>query len=379
MKTAQYPPARTIVDHLRSHFEAHIETARTDAALDVAPAPDSEAIAALIDTAFWASLRREEGFVPSISLAFLPPDDSRRPLRLAQPLPLTPEALTRLSPAVERPGIHLGVWRHGDELVIWGTTRLLPAFCFVAEVAGPGLIVVKHRRREHSGKFVNVAVLEGDQTKLLDPQAAGLPDCPAVVSLLLGSGAKGSPSSAANTLAAVALSMRQHGRGGSLLVVPSGSEAWRESIRQPIPYPIDPPLKELAALMEASDAEKEHLGWQDAFRRCVDALAGLTAVDGATIMTDRFALLAFGAKIGRRDGASRVEQMVVTEPVRGSAPLRMHPSQLGGTRHQSAAQFVQDQQDAVALVASQDRQFTVFAWSGCEGLVHAHRVETLLL
>jgi len=34
---------------------------------------------------------------------------------------------------------------------------------------------------------------------------------------------------------------------------------------------------------------------------------------------------------------------------------------------------------ALALVASQDGGFTVMAWSPCEGMVHAHRVETLLL
>ena len=45
----------------------------------------------------------------------------------------------------------------------------------------------------------------------------------------------------------------------------------------------------------------------------------------------------------------------------------------------AAAQFVQDQRGAVALVASQDGRFTVFAWSPCEEMVHAHRVETLLL
>ena len=57
----------------------------------------------------------------------------------------------------------------------------------------------------------------------------------------------------------------------------------------------------------------------------------------------------------------------------------MPPLQLGGTRHSSAAQFAQDQPDAVALVASQDGHFTIFAWSPREGMVHAHRVETLLL
>jgi hypothetical protein len=57
----------------------------------------------------------------------------------------------------------------------------------------------------------------------------------------------------------------------------------------------------------------------------------------------------------------------------------IEPGKLGGTRHLSAAQFVHDQHEAVALVASQDGQFTVFAWSPCEDMVHAHRIDTLLL
>ena len=76
---------------------------------------------------------------------------------------------------------------------------------------------------------------------------------------------------------------------------------------------------------------------------------------------------------------SQVEQVTVTEPIEGGIPAVVNPSELGGTRHLSAAQFVQDQRDAVALVASQDGHFTVFAWSPCESTVHAHRVEALLL
>ena len=119
--------------------------------------------------------------------------------------------------------------------------------------------------------------------------------------------------------------------------------------------------------------------WVDAMSREIDALAGLTAVDGATVMTNKYDLHAFGAKIGRRDGGAPVDEIVVTEPVMGAAAIRMHPGQLGGTRHLSAAQFVHDQRDAVALVASQDGRFTIFAWSPCDAAVHAHRVETLLL
>ena len=69
---------------------------------------------------------------------------------------------------------------------------------------------------------------------------------------------------------------------------------------------------------------------------------------------------------------------MLTEPVEGAEPMLVHPSQFGGTRHLSAAQFAQDQRDAVALVASQDGRFTVFKWTPCENMVHAHRVDALL-
>ena len=77
-------------------------------------------------------------------------------------------------------------------------------------------------------------------------------------------------------------------------------------------------------------------------------------------MTDHYELLGFGAKITRRKGWGRVERVTVTEPIEGGAAVLAHPEELGGTRHQSAAQFVQDQRDAVALVASQDGRFTIF-------------------
>ena len=113
--------------------------------------------------------------------------------------------------------------------------------------------------------------------------------------------------------------------------------------------------------------------------RAVDTVAGLTAVDGATVMTDQYEVHAFGVTIRRAEGSAPVEQIIATEPVVGDCPVVVHPVQTGGTRHLSAAQFVHNQRDALALVASQDGRFTVFAWSPCEQTVHAHRVDTLLL
>src|SRR5207248_547033 len=150
---------------------------------------------------------------------------------------LESQRLTRLGPAVERPGIHLGVHREDGQLCVWGATRNLPAFCFVLEVIAPGLLVIKHSRGDDSGKFVNVAVLQGDEIKIVDHQAAIVMhpqfDSPDLVKVLIQ----------------LAVSMRAHRRGGSLLVVPAQSDRWLESILQPITYAVAPPFPALMELM----------------------------------------------------------------------------------------------------------------------------------
>ena len=375
MTEPAYPAARAIAPRVQAQFAVHLATA---GALDAQPLlPNPTDIEAVIDAAFWASLRREEGYSPKISMALLPPERAVQPLMFAQSLPLGPSALVKVAPAVERPGIHLGVWRANGELRVWGTTRQIPVFCFVLEVAGPGLLVIKHHRGE-VGKFVNVAVLEGDQIKLIDETASSLPDCPSLLSSLLGFDTRTWPGGL-NVLVELAVSIRAHGRGGSLLVVPHQGTDWLESIVRPISYSVAPAYQALTELVTRAPSEQDVSEWKDAFHDAVEAIAGLTAVDGATIVTDRYDLVAFGAKIARRRGSPTVETVVVTEPIVGGVAETVHPTRLGGTRHLSATQFVHDQRDALALVASQDGRFTVFAWSPCEEMVHAHRVEALLL
>jgi Probable sensor domain DACNV len=374
-----YPAARMVAPKVHAHFFRHLDGARRRGLSPLAALPDASVIERLINATFWASLRREEGYVPKISIAYLPPAQDAHRLCFERSLPLTAGALAKVAPVVERAGIHLGVWHEGDDLRVWGTTHTIPTFCFVLEVVEPGLLVIKHHRGEQSGKYVNVAVLEGDQIKVVDEHASSLPDCPQLLTSLLGFDSPASWIDSVNVLVQLAVSMRSHGRGGSLLVVPSGSDAWRQSIVDPIPYAVDPPFCQLAELMrESGDGRQAHV-WQEALRETVDGIAGLTAVDGATVITDAYELLAFGAKIARRRGAQPVEQITMTEPIEGGVPMSFTSTELGGTRHLSAAQFVHDQRDAIALVASQDRRFTVFAWSPCEERVHAHRVEVLLL
>lgn len=377
MEREAYAAARTVSPKIRAYFERRRAEALNRGQDHLASLPDAETIEAVIDTAFWASLRREEGYTPRISLALLSPEEASHALLLERPLPLTPDALTRVAPAVERPGIHLGIWPDRNELHVWGTTRTIPRLCFVLEVAAPGLLVVKHHGGDEMGKFANVAVLQGDQIKVVDERASNVPDCPALVTSLLGFD---SPSSwGRSVLVQLAVSMRAHKHGGCVLVVPAALETWRESIVQPISYAASPAFAALARLSQDHPDRKRQRVWLEELGRTIDWVAGLTAVDGAVILNDRYEMLGFGAKIARRRGWEQVHQVTVTEPIQGAVSAVVHPEQIGGTRHLSAAQFVHDQRDSVALVASQDGRFTIFEWSSCETMVHAHRVEALLL
>ncbi len=231
MTEPAYPAARAVAPNVHAHF-TRLAAAAVPAGVRAAALPDPAQIEAIIDAAFWASLRREEGYVPKISLALLSPGQAVHPIVFERSLPLRPGALVRVAAAVERPGIHLGVWPGGDELRVWGMTRSIPTFCFVLEVAAPGLLVIKHHRGE-VGKFVNVAVLEGDQIKVIDEQASSLPDCPELLTSLLGFDTPTAWTGGVNVLVQLAVSMRAHGRGGLLLVVPADREEWRESIVHP--------------------------------------------------------------------------------------------------------------------------------------------------
>jgi hypothetical protein len=378
MRAPTYAAARDAASDVHDHFRQHHARSLEKGEAPIAPVPPPDAVAAILDTAFWASLKKEEGVAPKISLAWIHPDETQHPMVFEAAIALDATALTRIAPAVERRGIHLGVALFHGELLVWGTVRDVPRQCCIVEVSEPGVIVVKRHRGDPLAKLANVAVLQGDEIKVIDEHASTLPDCPELLGSLLGLERPRPGADAINILVELSVSMRAHRRGGLLLVVPSGTDRWRESLIAPLGYAVSPPFSELA-ILSRGPADGAARTWREELGRTVDAVAGLTAVDGATVLSAEYELHAFGAKIARRRGAAPVERLTITEPVRDRAPAIVAPGSVGGTRHLSAAQFVQDQQDALALVASQDGRFTIFAWSPCEDMVHAHRIETLLL
>ena len=68
-----YQAASKVAGNIATHFLHHLNLASENGEEDLAFAPDASVIEKIIDVAFWASLRREEGVPIRISLAFLPP------------------------------------------------------------------------------------------------------------------------------------------------------------------------------------------------------------------------------------------------------------------------------------------------------------------
>jgi hypothetical protein len=76
-------------------------------------------------------------------------------------------------------------------------------------------------------------------------------------------------------------------------------------------------------------------------------------------MTRDLRVLGFGAKLA---ASSATEQVCVLRPESGSRPEPCSLRDVGGTRHQSAAQFVGGHRDVVAVVVSEDRHTSVMHW-----------------
>lgn len=372
-----YLAAKMVSNEIKKHFEKQYESGKKESVQE-SLIPDTFVIEAIIDTAFWASLRHEEGFTPKISVAYLPPKEGEHNLILKHPQRLTPHHLVKLSPAVIEPGIHLGVWHDGEDLSIWGTTHNVPASCFILEVIEAGLLVIKQKHESIGSKFINLVVLQGNKIKMVDDQWRHN-KYPEILSSLLGLPIPAIKGESVNILVEIALSMRRHGRGALLLIVPSISSDWLMSIVQPISYQLNPAYALLPIDKETEEESANFNGYRAKLFRAINSIGGFSAIDGATVITNDHKLLAFGAKVVRSNTGFPVRQVLMSEPIRNGESEVLDITKIGGTRHLAAAQFVNDQKDAMAMVASQDGLFTVFVWSQEIDMVHAHRIDTLLL
>jgi hypothetical protein len=169
--------------------------------------------------------------------------------------------------------------------------------------------------------------------------------------------------------------INKHAHGGILLVIPDEKidEILEESIKSPINFDLETnynlvkgKLKWEEDQIVNSQIRREKTSERFNFNNEINFIAQLTAIDGATIITKSFDIVGFGAKIKPKttSDALKLETVLIREPFEESNDERKALSDLGGTRHQSTAQFVFDQREknAFAIVASQDGKISIIFW-----------------
>jgi hypothetical protein len=345
------------------------------------------------------SFKKEEGRAVTIAVKYVPPDEAYRPFLLKQALPYTEENILRISPVLQGTHIDLGVCiDHNDELMIWGFDTgefsLTARQYLYLHSLDPG--VLRLAFAEVNLIFTGTRIMCVDQNFLSSEALATLVE----------------PTHLGPDLKEIITEMSAHRHGGTLLIVPD-HDGWSRSIKEPILYASDPPFDKARISREMVDLLADHRAqyhedgrglrpeerqvlaqgtqeerldisrpafladqrhrFDDALVRSLKLTGQLTAVDGAVIVNDDLKVLAFGAKIKPLDTRKGPETLVVSDASAGSVPLEVSLSEFGGTRHQSAAQFVFDQRQAVAFVASQDGIITLLTWDEGVGSVAAVR------
>jgi len=158
-----------------------------------------------------------------------------------------------------------------------------------------------------------------------------------------------------------------------LVVVPDNDDL-RNSLGGSIPYEAEDPSSALSDLIaRVSDMhadgilQSEELGFTESYLDTLaEALAALTSVDGAVLVTYDLKIIGFGAKLKVAPAGTGTEQpsIVIYDPLEHteSATARTLDECDWGMRHHSAARFVLANHEAMAFVASQDGTVTVFVW-----------------
>ena len=332
--------------------------------------PSEQLISQIIDAAVWTSFATDEGNSVTISIILSPAEDSFETFIFDNPISFDVNHLTKLGAALENPRADISVWPNEENnLVVWGfRTRsagtLLPSLC--VEVMAPGSVLITFGGKSLAALFGNEVFFTDHSSliKTLIPKLSSSTDEQSDKILCL---------MRYMSLLNTARQMRAHGRGGTLLVVPDGNE-WQRSIDTPVPYTggaiflesdydvtKKPSLTAIvknffgAASQSKTIAERENI---ERLGRQLDQqckhIGRLTAVDGALVMSfDRF-VYCFGAKITPAQNQTPPANIRVYKPVEGDNGTTVNFTNLGGTRHQSAAHFAHDQPGAVAIVVSQD-------------------------
>lgn len=328
----------------------------------------------LVRTAFSASLQSNEHEPCRFRLALAPPETAVM-IRLKAGLPLDSTAIRMLA-AGARDQAAIGVWPSASGVLeVWGIGRRLAFAHAVVDAVGPGHLKVGFLTEplvviEPSGSVFLGSQGASSQLTLAELFKSDQPDFRrrlAIASILRG----------------ILRRMCFLGHGGTLVVLGRESRDWERWFSS-WGARAETPTSQLSTLLESILYEEHaqrgtpaHPMLQVAQGRELEdleqAYAELTVMDGAVVLDADLRLVGAGAKISA-DGAFELSCMQPSQP----EVKRYKLTELGGTRHQSAARLVFAEKQCVAFVASADGPLTAFAPLEGGGIVGIRRLDWTL-
>jgi hypothetical protein len=321
--------------------------------------PDRIHLEKLVEAAFWTSLQREEGRPLKFTVNYGASSGSSDDVKFRETRRYDVTTLTKLASAVSNQIFGIAVYADdSSELQIWG---LNISSDLQIKVIDPGKLIVKF--------FVsNVAAISGDQSLLL--RAPVLPFTASLFWRKFASETDTQYSPWSDTrvrvISAILKAMRGFGHGGTLVLLPEKSGV--EVIRTLEAYDTADPSETLSeavnSLNEAKTSQSTHVSALESYQDYLaEAAAALTCVDGATLLTYDLKILGFGCMFKWNPADSSGIMVHVQDPLDHEDYMKTLPlDKLGHSRHQSAAQFINQHRDAIAFVASQDGNVTAFVW-----------------
>lgn len=357
-----------------------------------------------IEICFVASLEKEEGRLYNFSISLTPPENNGKiTFQFQNPIEFNPFNLTKLIPAINPDYYSINVWLNDGKLEIKGFSKKSHIHYTVSTVSPGNIILDCSINVTNIFKvYISLAV-----TGLISLKSFSNPVADWLMSSLTET-EKFNFFGRNSDLAKLILHMFSHGNGGTLLFVLKENNDWKESIQQPVLYGginpfgderiykkyllIDEYAKEkindiqhfvdqsennlikLFKILQENHKADENLdnklllNDQNAQKAFLD-IGSLTKIDGATILTQYFEVLAFGARIKHLNSNDIPESVVIITPFENCTPLKVKLSEIGGTRHQSAAQFVYDQKKCVAVVASHDGRLSALWWDDKQNIL----------
>lgn len=317
----------------------------------------------LIETAFWASLEKEEGRSLEFSISYrcLVNDedatnhDYYSDLIFKDFRDFTVREVVKLAPAVAKGSSILISASDDKSLKITGISLhgFVPLKISVLE---PGKLLISY-------DMENVAVISGSEVVFVK-YSLFVQTWSIWSKLFPQTNEKDSAwndprtSVIINTLR----EMRKLGHGGILIVVPCNKK-FQKSIELPIPFCSNSLFtygsETIEYLSEKKKENKDYYGYETSY--LAEYFSRFTAVDGATILTRKLDLVGFGIilKKASRKKLPRIYKLDPLDHEEWFKPIDI--TNLGKTRHQSAARFVCSQPDSVAFVVSQDGGITALS------------------